>query len=407
MSDFYQNGGICTIHNLTNRPIEQIETELKRYSELSPIGLVLPSLFSELEGPALEGIVDELCKVDYLKQIVIGIDRSDREQFKHALKYFSRLPQDHQLLWNDGPRLQAIDKLLQKHNLAPTELGKGRNVWYCFGYIHASKKVKAVALHDCDITTYKRDMLAKLVYPVVHPGCSFQFSKGYYARVANNKINGRVTRLLVTPLLRSLKKVLGHGDFLEYLDSFRYPLAGEFAMRSSVVRDIRIPNDWGLEMGVLSEMKRSYSENQICQVEIADTYDHKHQDLSPADAAKGLNKMSGDIAKSLYRKLAIEGQIFSTETFRTIKATYYRTALDAIEQYASSAYLNGIEYDRHQEQSAVEAFAQSILTAGNDFLDIPMATPFMPSWTRVSAAIPEIKEMLTEAVEEDRKELLE
>ena len=62
-----------------------------------------------------------------------------------------------------------------------------------------------------------------------------------------------MTRLLITPLLEALRKVCGENDYLRFLDSFRYPLAGEFAMRSHVVSDIRIPSDWGLEIGVLSE----------------------------------------------------------------------------------------------------------------------------------------------------------
>ena len=32
------------------------------------------------------------------------------------------------------------------------------------------------------------------------------------------------------------------------------PLAGEFSFRRRVLKDIRIPYDWGLEIGVLSEM---------------------------------------------------------------------------------------------------------------------------------------------------------
>ena len=76
-------------------------------------------------------------------------------------------------------------------------------------------------------------------------------------------------------------------------------------------------------MGTLSEMQRNYATNQICQVDIADTYDHKHQDLSLDDKTKGLSKMSCDITKSLYRKMATQGEVFTQERIRTIKATYY------------------------------------------------------------------------------------
>ena len=47
-------------------------------------------------------------------------------------------------------------------------------------------------------------MLAKLFYPVVNPLFNFEFCKGYYPRVADNKMNGRVARLLVFPLLNAL-----------------------------------------------------------------------------------------------------------------------------------------------------------------------------------------------------------
>ncbi|MCM8539574.1 MAG: glycosyl transferase, partial [Lentisphaeraceae bacterium] len=268
MSDFFQNGVITTLHRLTERPIDDLEKELCSISAENPMSLLLPSLFSELEGPALANIVDELEKVPYLSQIIIGLDRADKDQFNHAKKYFSRLPQNYRILWNDGPRLKALDAMLQKEGLAPKEMGKGRNVWYCLGYFIASGVADTIALHDCDILTYKRELLARLLYPVANPTFGYKFCKGYYYRAADGKLNGRVSRLLVTPLVRALKEVLGYNDYLEYIDSFRYPLAGEFCMQKDVVKTIRIPSDWGLEIGVLSEVNRNYSNNRLCQVDI-------------------------------------------------------------------------------------------------------------------------------------------
>ena len=307
MSDFFQNGVITTLHRLTERPIDDLEKELCSISAENPMSLLLPSLFSELEGPALANIVDELEKVPYLSQIIIGLDRADKDQFNHAKKYFSRLPQNYRILWNDGPRLKALDAMLQKEGLAPKEMGKGRNVWYCLGYFIASGVADTIALHDCDILTYKRELLARLLYPVANPTFGYKFCKGYYYRAADGKLNGRVSRLLVTPLVRALKEVLGYNDYLEYIDSFRYPLAGEFCMQKDVVKTIRIPSDWGLEIGVLSEVNRNYSNNRLCQVDIADAYDHKHQVLSLEDQQSGLSKMSIDISKSFFRKLATQG----------------------------------------------------------------------------------------------------
>jgi glucosyl-3-phosphoglycerate synthase len=404
MGDFYQNGIITTLHDLSERSLEELEYELVCFSKIRPMSLLLPSLYSELQGEALPNIVKHLKEVPYLNEVVIGLDRANEDEYRDALRFFSGLPQHHRILWNDGPRLQALDKELQEKGLAPQELGKGRNVWYCLGYIFSSAKGEAIALHDCDILTYDRRLLARLIYPVANPNFNYEFCKGYYARVAGQSMNGRVCRLLVTPLLRALKRIVGSSPYLDYMDSYRYSLAGEFSFRRDVISDIRIPSDWGLEIGVLSEVHRNYANNRLCQVDIAATYDHKHQNLSIDDANGGLSKMSIDISKALFRKLATQGVVFTSETFRSIKATYYRIALDFVETYKNDAVINGLNLDIHQEELAVEMFAKNLMKAGQEFLEKPMENPFIPSWNRVVSAIPDIYERLRSAVEEDYKE---
>jgi glucosyl-3-phosphoglycerate synthase len=298
--------------------------------------------------------------------------------------------------------MQAIDARLADDGLAPTERGKGSNVWYCMGYAQALGNIEVVALHDCDIRTYDPLMLARLFYPVAHPNFTYQFCKGYYARVTENKLNGRVSRLLVSPLIRALKKLAPGEPYLDFLDSFRYPLAGEFALRFDVLNDLRIPSDWALEVGLLSEMYRNFSTNRLCQVEIADAYDHKHQALSAEDGDRGLSRMSLDISKALFKKLATFGVVFDEGTIRTTKACYYRIALDLIESYASDAEMNGLTLDRHMEEQAVELFSSNILKAGLAFLDGGEETPFIPTWHRVSGAYAAVYEDLLEAVRHDR-----
>jgi glucosyl-3-phosphoglycerate synthase len=406
MVDFYQNGIITTLHNLHQRPVEDMEKALKKFSRKRPMTLILPSLYSELEGEALPNIVNHLSKVDYLSEIVIGLDRADEKQYRHALQFFKPLNQNFKLLWNDGPRLRKIDKKLRKEELAPMNPGKGRNVWYCMGYVLSTGTASSVALHDCDILTYDRGLLARLFYPVADPSFNYEFCKGYYARIADGAIHGRVTRLLVTPLIRALKKTLGHNEYLDYIDSFRYPLAGEFSMRADVINDLRIPSDWGLEIGVLSELNRNYANNRICQADLAESYDHKHQLLSADDAEKGLSKMTVDISKAIFRKLATNGCVFTKETFRSIKACYYRIALDFVETYSNDAKMNGLDLDIHAEELAIELFAKNIMVAGKAFLDKPMEKPFIPSWNRVMSAIPDVLEQLNDAVEQDMKEYM-
>ncbi len=401
MADYAQNGVIGTLHNLRNKTTDELEEELEEYSHESPMSLLLPCLFSELEGPAMGPIVDQLTKARYLSEIIIGLDRADQHQFEQARKFFDRLPQKHTILWNDGPRLRELDSVLAGKGIAAGEPGKGRNVWCCLGYFLASGQSKAVALHDCDILTYHRSIPARLFYPLVHPTFNYQFCKGYYYRSANGKLNGRVARLLVTPIIRALKQTLGRHDYLDYMGSFRYALAGEFSMRSEVVPSLRIPSDWGLEIGTLSEMYRNCNSNRICQVDIADAYDHKHQPLSAEDPNTGLHRMANDICKALYRKLAIEGVVFSPGLFRTLKACYYRTALDMIEHYHNDAVMSGLTLDRHQEAATVELFGSIVMSAGDDFLKGSAEAPFSPSWSRVTSALPNVYDLIADATAAD------
>ena len=401
MADFHQNGVITTLHDFRRRSVEDLEGDLRSFAARRPMALVLPALYSELERPALAKIVEELKSADYIQDIVIGLDRATEDQFRHAQEYFSVLPQRHTILWNDGPRLKAIHEELETLGLAPPEPGKGRNVWYCYGYVLADRRAEVVGLHDCDITTYERGMLAKLLYPVANPGFRYMFAKGFYPRLTEEKLNGRVVRLLVRPLLISKRKVIGWRETLEYFEAFRYPLSGEFAIRASILGDMRIPSDWGLEIGVLAEVRRHVSLRAICQVDIADRYDHKHQPLSEEDATAGLSRMSIDICKALIRKLALDGEVFHDETFRTLKATYLRTALDMIDLYDADARMNGLTLDRHAEEQAVELFAANLLEAGRIFLESPNEAAYIPSWNRVHSAAPDLLERMHGAVTAD------
>jgi glucosyl-3-phosphoglycerate synthase len=405
MADFHQNGHIATLHNLRSTPMEAMTHAVATFAQSRKISLILPSLYSELQAPALDHIVEELAQVPYLHRIIIGLDRATEEEYRHAVSYFSRLPQKHVVIWNDSPRQMAIGARLEKMGLAPIEPGKGKNVWGCLGYLMACRDSSVVAIHDCDITTYSRDMLTRLVYPVANPDFPYQLSKGYYPRIGDGKINGRVTRLLVSPLLIALKKVIGDRDYIDYLRSFRYPLSGEFAMRTAMLPDLRIPSDWGLEIGVLSEAWRNLAPKSVCQVEIADNYDHKHQDLSAQDAATGLNRMSTDICKAIFRKLAADGTVFTTHIFRTLKATYYRTALDLLESYYNDAKMNGLAIDRHKEEQSIELFAENIMRAGQIFLEKPSETPFIATWSRVHAADQSLMDVLLTAVAGDYRDL--
>ena len=410
MGSFYQNGIVANLHDFSygtssEGNYKKLENDLIKFSKKNPMELILPCLFSEISGKALPKIINEINKTKFLNHIVIGLDRANKNQYTEASNFFENLKIPYSILWNDGPRLTELDKELKEKGLSPKEFGKGRNVWFCIGMTLARGKAESIALHDCDILTYEKSLLAKLFYPVANPVFNFQFCKGYYPRVADGKMNGRVSRLLVFPLLLAMEKTIGRSEYLDFMKSFRYPLAGEFSFRKNLLPRLRIPSDWGLEIGVLSEMQRNHSSNRICQVDLAQKYDHKHQDLSENDDNSGLSRMSIDITKALIRKLATQGNIFTLETFRSIKATYYRAALDMIDIYRSDAQMNDLNFDSHIEEKTVELFALNIMKAGESFFENPMETPFIPTWNRVLSAIPDFLDRLKLSVELDNAEI--
>ncbi len=402
MADFCQNGVITTLQKLRERPLDEIERELKTIARKRKMVLLLPALVTEFEGTAMSRIIDELKKVDYLDRIVLSLDRADESQFKRVRQIMSVLPTDMQVVWHDGPRMQALRKELTAAEFNLENPGKGLSVWMSLGYILSDQDVYAIALHDCDIVNYRREILARLIYPVVHPALSFEFSKGYYARVTD-RLYGRVTRLYYTPLIRTLKRILGYNAFIEYLDNFRYALSGEFAFDTSLARGIRISPTWGLEVSLLSEIYQKTSVNRICQVEIIDTYEHKHQILRKGKPTEGLIRMATEIGKALFRVLSQDGLVMSDAFFRTLLTTYIQESRIAIEKYHALALLNGLTYDRHEEIEAVDAFVGAMKRAIDEFVGDPIGIPMMAAWVRVEAAIQNFSEKLKEAVEEDNR----
>jgi glucosyl-3-phosphoglycerate synthase len=402
MADFSQNGVITTLQKLKDRPVKDLDRELKTISKKRKMVLILPALVTEFDGAAMPNIIKELMGVRYLHQIVLSLDRADENQFRKIKEIMSPLPTDVKIVWHDGPRIKVLLQELHDADFTLGQPGKGRSVWMSLGYILADRDVYAIALHDCDIVNYHKEMLARLIYPVVHLATDFEFSKGYYARVTD-RLYGRVTRLFYTPLIRTMKRILGYNAFIDYLSNFRYALSGEFAFISSLARGIRISPTWGLEVSMLSEVYQNTSVNRICQVEIIDTYEHKHQILEKNKPDKGLIRMATDIAKAMFRVLSQDGMIISQSFFRTLLTSYIQESRIAIEKYNALSLLNGLAYDRHAEIEAVEAFVESLKVAMKEFVEDPVGIPMLSAWVRVDAAIPDFSERLRNAVERDNQ----
>ena len=404
MTDFSQSGPITTLHDLMPVRGQHVEAMLSGATRNYKIGLVLPITASDMRAEPFSHIIAQLSEIDFIDTIVVVLNRAPEvADYRAAREIIAPLGATAQVLWTDGPRGTKLHEVLIEAGFNLSIPGKGRAVWTAFGYLLADPRLKAFALHDCDIVNYHHEMLACLCLPMAHPGLDFEFCKAYYAR-CSDRMHGRVARLLVTPMLRALIAMLGNDAFLTYLSSFRYPLSGEFAITATLARSNRIPSDWGLEVGTLAEVFRNTSPKRVCQVDLGRLYDHKHQALSLDDPSKGLMKMTTDILTSIFRTLASRGMVLDPGYFITLRAAYLRTAQDAIRQYHADALVNGLHFDRHEEEKTVEGFAQQIDVASEIFQQDPSGGEAIPNWTRVLTAFPDFPQQLRAAAKADAEE---
>ena len=88
MIDFSQNGIVANLHDFSFITTKHIEDELLNFSKYNKMELILPCLYSELEGKALPKIVHEISKAKYLNHVIIGLDKANEKQAKDSWKFF-------------------------------------------------------------------------------------------------------------------------------------------------------------------------------------------------------------------------------------------------------------------------------------------------------------------------------
>ncbi len=387
---------IATLHDFNVDKEELIKSVRDAVVE-RPVSIVMPMLYQEINNKALSVIKKGLNKCTYLKEIIIPLGAKNEKEFSHVKRFFSDLKIPHLVMWCNGPKIEKLLKELQSDGIDLLKYkGKGRDVWLALGI--AALRSYAVALHDADIVLYDETIPTKLVYPIVEPELDFKFNKGYYARVNTKEgtMYGRVVRLFLQPLLEALMEQYRTPlRFVEFLYSFRYPLSGEFALTSDLARDVDIPGNWGLEIGIMAEMYRNVILKRICQTDLG-FYDHKHQSIG--NETKGLVKMSGDILETLLRVLIEEDHIeISKEFLISLRVLYQRHAQDCIRKYHADAHFNGLKYDRHLEEQMVEQFSRQIMVSGEHYLKHPVGTR-IPDWLRTISARKKIREQLLDIV---------
>jgi glucosyl-3-phosphoglycerate synthase len=399
MSDFHQSGPVTALPRLVEGLTPVLEQAIQRHAQLSPVSLVIPMLPGEMDRPALTGILDELVSVSYLESIVVSLNGANAADHARCREFFARYPRRLVVLWSESPGLRRFLADLEQAGLDIGIPGKGRACWLAMGYLLAEGRVHYMAFQDADVVNFRREMLARLILPAVDPTVDFDFVKGYYARVSD-RLHGRATRLLLGPLLAAFRRLIGLHPYVTYLSSFRYALSGEFTIKADLAQRMRLACDWGLEIVSLFEALRHRAPGRICQAELAERYDHKHQDLSADDPERGLNRMARDVIKHLLRTLSAAGVTLDDGLLRSLLAAYQREAEDAVADSHAVAVLNGLTFDRHSEEQTVHTFTNALRTSTVEFLADPLGAPLLPNWSRVWAGLPDAGPRLLQAVED-------
>ena len=376
----FQQGLITTIHEygLAKDPISQLNKNLLK----RPTAILIPCLFEEFSRPALKLIRDTLKELKNLNQLVIALSASKKDDLTKAREFFKGMPFPVHVQWTNSPLVIELLKDQEKNGLDLIGIpGKGWAVWQGLGI--ATKNSEVVALFDADIRTFNSNYPSRMLSPLLEKANGISYVKAFYSRLSleTHALQGRATRLFVGPLLSSLEQLLGNAPFLKYLQSFRYPLAGEFAFTTDLGMNLRIPCDWGLEIGLLSEVYKNVRISRIAQVDLG-IFDHKHKEIGSKET-EGLQKMCTEILSSVLRGLMEhEAKTLTNSQLANLEVLYRRAGEDRVKQFRLDSSVNQLPYSMHKEELAVHTFGKLLRPAINKFLDSPVKQQ-LPSWARV------------------------
>lgn len=314
--------------------------------------LVVPMTDRDAGSLAADRFLSSLSSLS-LASVVVPIS-APRERIASIAGWLDEYDAPVDPLWCDGPAVEAL--------LAETGLdgatGKGRDVWLGIGL---AGDADLVAFHDADVTTNGARDVRKLLAPL---DGDVAFSKAYYARVENNRLYGRLFRLLYEPLVASLERA--HDDpLLAYLGAFRYALSGEFAMTGDLARGVRVPRRWGLEVGTLGEAYDAVGFAGTAQVDLG-RYEHDHRAVT---GPSGLSRMAVGVARTLLRAVEDGGV---DPDYDTLPDRYRDLADEFVRRYRADARFNGLDFDAAAERDQVRSYATAI--------EAPGSVDVLPPW---------------------------
>lgn len=329
--------------------------------------VVVPMTARDHASLAAERVFTELERVDP-GRIVVAL-RANGSQVENLVSWVGSFDLDATVLWCSAP---GIESYLADNGLGG-DTGKGRDVWLALGLAAESDYV---VVHDADAKTYSASHVRRLLSPLT---ADTEFVKGYYARVENSRLYGRLFRLFYAPVVRTLRE-RHTAPILPYLDAFRYALAGEFAATGSHMETLRVPRGWGLEVATLGGAFEAAGFEGTAQVDLG-VHEHDHRSVG---GSEGLGDMSREVGATLFAVLENAGV---DPNYETLPARYRNTAGQFVDQYAADAGFNGLEYDPGQEREQIETYAGTIQPpAPNDWLPAWQDAPIDPQQVRSLSA---------------------
>jgi glucosyl-3-phosphoglycerate synthase len=366
MADFWQ-GDIPTLHRLVAGQAGALADALQPVNGARRVSLVLPCHARDLHAPAFHAMLPALRGMSWLSRIVVGLDAGTVQDAAEADLLLADFPQETTVLnWSELPPPVGVSTALAA--------GKGLNVWRCLGWLFDQPDTEVIALQDCDISPYDPESLLRLVTPVARPEYGYRFAKGYYARFSD-RLHGRLTRLLFQPLVAALGRRQPDDMKWRQLASWRYPLAGEIALDVALARQLRVHPRWGLETAMLLELPKLLATDEMCQVDLCERYDHRHQPLMAADAKPCLLEAADDIIDTLLEASRWES------VGMTLGPLYAEHAAVAQRRSAQVAAINGLQYPEEEEEEACRQFAARV----EDRADRFYSSAYLPAWASAGA----------------------
>jgi len=326
MSDFFQSKSVITLQSICEN--SQIEAEVRESEK--KIVVVIPCSMRHYSLRTIHNLLNQLKTISFIHEIIIVLNGTNTE-----LEYYNN-----DLVCSTEPPFTLIKVLIVSGS------GKGHALKIGFDYVYTHYQNDAILVTlDADLKSFNVDYLLKLVYPIAVFGG--HFNKGYYVRFSNNKLDGRLTRLLVFPLLYAIKEQHPTSEFVQWLLAFRYPLSGDVAMSSQLLPQLSLSEHWAYDLSLLASVYRSQQALEIYQTELLDNYEHLHRSTEK-NAELGLMEVAKDISDYLTTLHPLN---------RTrLMADYRRISMQYCYKYQKLALFNGFTYSLETEQSLIARF---------------------------------------------------